>query len=47
MKFEFDEKYKKIGIHVTIFSVIILAIVFGFLNMSYIYMKKSAVLCLI
>lgn len=42
MKFEFDEKYKKIGIHVTIFSVIILAIVFGFLNMSYIYEKISS-----
>ena len=41
MKFKFDEKYKKIGIHVTIFSIIILSIVFGFLNIGYIYEKFS------
>lgn len=41
MKFKFDEKYKKIGIHVTIFSIIILSIVFGFLNIGYIYEKIS------
>lgn len=42
MKYKLDEKYKKIGIHVTIFSAIILTIIFAFLNINFVYSKISS-----